>query len=178
MLREEKRNGTPFGIEADEITARGKLLPDENVIQLVKSWLAENETSFVFDGFPRSVGQADALKSHMMGSAGEVDAVLSLVVGTEELKRRVAARIACTRCGAIFGIGFDLESGSLPCPKCGGAFGRRNDDTVDAFAARLEEYAEKTAPLIHYYETSPIFHSIDGHRPAAEVFHSIQSIIA
>src|SRR5687768_717798 len=93
MLREEKRRGTDLGRMADELTSRGALLPDELIVNLVRAWLLENDNAFVFDGFPRTVGQADALGSLLEELQRPLDVVIALESDVECLRSRVTNRL-------------------------------------------------------------------------------------
>ncbi len=177
ILREEKRNGTALGLEADKITSQGRLLPDETVVTLVQSWLAQHNGEFIFDGFPRSRGQADALGDILQKRNTPLDVVIALDAGLDTLRSRVASRMVCTRCGQIVSAGLQVEGPESSCPKCGGALTRRNDDTPEVLDARMREYAEKTEPLIAYYEERRLLRRVDSTRTPDLVFASIASIL-
>jgi adenylate kinase len=177
ILREEKRIGSALGVEADKITSQGRLLPDETVVGLIRNWLEHHDSEFVFDGFPRSRGQADALEELLRGRGTPLDAVLALEADADTLRQRVAGRMVCQKCGNIVAAGLHVESAASPCPKCGGPLGRRSDDTPEVLAARLKEYEAKTAPLLDYYEQRKLLRRVDSARTPDLVFASIASIL-
>lgn len=177
ILREEKRLGTPLGVEADKLTCEGRLLPDDLIVRLIGEWLDENRTEFIFDGFPRSLGQADALEGLLTEHGHSLQAVLALEAGHETLHARVAGRLLCLDCGRIVGLGLHVSGPAEPCPYCGGRLARRNDDIPEILATRLIEYQEKTAPLLAYYEQRQVLHRIDSQRAPEAVFESIRAVL-
>jgi adenylate kinase len=177
ILREEKKNGTKLGIEAEEYTKYGKLLPDELIIGLVQAWLNQHDGQFVFDGFPRSIGQADALVEMLAKRNTPLDVVLALSADDQTLHQRVASRVMCSKCGRIFSIGLHVGSLSDACPVCGGVLTRRTDDTPETLNARLVEYHEKTEPLLAYYSKAGLLKTVDSTRAPEVVFESVRQIL-
>jgi adenylate kinase len=177
ILREEKRRGSPLGLEAEKVTSQGRLLPDPIIVGLVRAWLEHHAAEFVFDGFPRSRGQADALDELLDERHAALDVVLALEASPETLRQRVAGRMVCKNCGQIVGAGLHVKNVDSPCPKCGGPLGRRSDDTPEILAARLEEYAAKTEPLLEYYEQRGLLRRVDSARSPELVFASIAAIL-
>jgi adenylate kinase len=177
MLREEKRSGTKLGVEADKLTSQGKLVPNEMVNQLVAHWLQRHQDAFVFDGYPRSKGQADALDQMLSACGVALDVVLSLEIDVPAIQDRVARRVMCSSCAQIFSIGLHVESGDRKCPACGGVLIKRKDDTAETLAARMEEFAAKTEPLISRYRERGILRSVDAGRRPEVVFESISKIL-
>lgn len=177
MLREEKRRGTKLGLEADELTSRGRLLPDTIIVNLVSAWLAQHEGEFVFDGFPRSIGQTEALAQKLDRRNTTLDVAIVLKADVETLQRRVAGRVMCAVCGQIFSVGLHVLSVSAECPACGGELTRRKDDTPEILLARLEEYREKTEPVIAYYRENGLLREIDSTSVPEVVFESIIAIL-
>lgn len=177
MLREEKRLHTPLGLEAEKLTSQGRLLPDETIVALVRGWLAQHDSQFIFDGFPRSLGQADALETMLSQRGTLLDVVLALEAPQPVLERRVAGRMVCLQCGQIVAAGWHVEGPGSPCPRCGGPLGRRGDDTAETLHTRLEEYREKTEPLLGYYSRRGLLQRVDGDASPDEVFKSIAEIV-
>jgi len=177
ILREEKRNGTKLGDEADALTSQGKLLPDSVIVGLIDQWLNGKRGEFVFDGFPRSIGQADHLEATLLQQERPLEAVIALDVEVPVLRNRVENRLLCRGCGKPLSIGLHVSNATAPCPSCGGTLERRTDDTQETLSARLSEYAEKTESLIGYYDGRGLLHRIDGARPPEVVFGSIASIL-
>jgi adenylate kinase len=173
MLREERRLHTPLGLEAEKLTSQGRLLPDETIVALVRAWLSQHGSQFIFDGFPRSVGQADALETMLSERGAPLDAAFALEAPLAVLEKRVAGRLVCLQCGQIVGAGLHVEGPGSPCPRCGGALGRRSDDTAETLRIRLEEYREKTEPLLGYYLQRGLLQRVDGAASPDEVFKSM-----
>jgi adenylate kinase len=170
MLREQKAAGTPAGLVAAEYFERGLLVPDQTTIDVVRQWLAGHEGPWALDGFPRTVGQAEAFDAILRDQGVAVDLAILITVDEAVIRDRVAHRLICQRCGAAFRIGVHVAAASDPCPKCGGALGRRADDTPEALADRLIEYRSKTEPVNSYYQERGILHAVDGSRAVEAVF--------
>ena len=177
MLREEKKAGTPLGIEADKLTRTGKLLPDSIVNQVVEGWLASQGHRFIFDGYPRSLGQAEALETMLQERSAPLTAVLALEASVETLQQRVANRMVCTDCGNIVALGWQVQSAKEDCPRCGGALVRRTDDTPETLGRRLTEYTQKTEPLLAFYEERKLLYRVESAHSAEVVFERIVSIL-
>jgi adenylate kinase len=177
MLREEKAAGTSVGIEADKLTSRGQLVPDATVNQLVEHWLERRDSQFVFDGYPRSQGQADALDRMLSKRATPLDVVLSFEADLATLQSRVRSRIVCSGCGRNFSIGLHVAGQNDPCPACGAGLIRRTDDNPETLALRMREYAAKTEPLVSHYAKRGLLRGVDATRPPAAVFASVVEIL-
>ena len=177
ILRDEKKAGTALGLEADELTSQGKLVPDEIVNELVKRWLAKQDGAFVFDGYPRSMGQAEGLKDILAGRGTPLDAVLSLEADMTTIRDRVSRRMICSQCGMIVSVGMHVTSADGACPACGGELTKRRDDTPETLELRMAEYEEKTEPLISYYTDLGLLRAVDATRTPELVFQSIEAIL-
>jgi adenylate kinase len=175
MLREQKAAGTPEGLRAAEYFDRGLLVPDEVTVEVVRQWLAGRQGPWALDGFPRTVGQAEAFDAMLREQNAVVDFALFLQVDEAVIRDRVAHRVVCQRCGGVFRV--QAAQFSDPCPKCGGTLGRRTDDTPEALTDRLTEYRNKTEAVISYYEKKRILHSIDGNRPVETVFSDLAAAL-
>ena len=130
MLREAKSSGSELGKRVAEVMARGELVTDEIVVGLIREKLAQGGKGFIFDGFPRTLAQADALEKLMSEAGQRIDAVIELRVDDAALVSRIVRRAE--------------ESAAAGLPV-------RQDDTPEVFADRLREYYKKTAPLLGYY---------------------------
>ena len=177
MLREQKAAGTPVGLAAAEYFDRGLLAPDAITIEVVRQWLDAHDGAWVLDGFPRTVGQAEAFDEILREQNASVDCALLITVAEEVIRDRVAHRVVCQRCGCAFREGAQGVLLSDPCSKCGGSLGRRTDDTPEALAGRLIEYRNKTEPVIAYYQRRGILHGVDGNRPVETVFADLSSVL-
>jgi adenylate kinase len=177
MLRDEKSEGTSLGIEADKLTSLGQLVPDATVNQLVERWLEKRDSQFVFDGYPRSEGQAEALEKMLAVRRTPLDVVVSFEADVETLQRRVANRVVCSNCRRNFSIGLHVAGADLPCPVCGAALVRRGDDNPETLALRMREYAAKTQPLVAHYEKAGLLRMVDATQSPDIVFGSVVKIL-
>lgn len=175
MLREAKDSGTEMGKIVADVMARGDLVTDEIVIGLIREKLQTTEApGFIFDGFPRTLAQADAL-GHLLEEVGQtLDNVVELGVDDEVLVQRITARSTCGSCGEVYN---DLtkpipEDGK--CIKCGATeFKRRADDNEDSLRTRLMAYYKQTSPLIGYYYALGKHARVDGLGEIAEIQNAI-----
>lgn len=177
ILREERKLGTALGLEAEKMTSRGQLVPDSMVNAVVEGWLARHDSTFVFDGYPRSLGQASALEGFLRARRTPLEIVLALEVDQQTIRDRVARRFMCASCGRIIGIRSRVPESEAKCPSCRGNLTRRSDDTPDSLELRLREYADKTAPLIDYYYSRGLLRSVAATNSPGVVFSSIVSIL-
>jgi len=146
LFREEVAKGSEIGKKAKEYMDKGELVPDEIVIELLKKHI-ENLDGYILDGFPRTLEQAKALDE-----ITNIDVVIYLDVPEEILVERLSSRRVCKKCGAIYNLLYLKPKEEGKCDKCGGELYQRDDDKPEAIKERLKVYAEKTAPLIEYYE--------------------------
>ena len=177
MLREQKKAGTPLGIEADKMTSRGLLLPDDLIVGLVKSWLEEHDGAFTFDGFPRTIGQAVTLETLLAERGTPLDIAFSLDVNFATSLNRISRRMVCDVCGAVASVGLHITNANSPCPDCGGKLHRRSDDNEETLRQRMEEYREKSEPLISHYAERGILEHVNADRTPEEVFAGITAIL-
>ncbi len=173
ILREQAAAGTPIGLEAEKFTRDGLLVPDAIIVALVESWLVKHDGSVVFDGFPRTVGQAEALEQMLNSRQTPLDIALFFELNIEAIEDRVARRLVCSKCDFIVSVGWQVESVDSPCPRCGGALHRRKDDTLEALQRRMIEYREKTEPLIGFYKKRGILRLITAHERSGVVFEKV-----
>jgi len=162
MLRAAVRSGTPFGLRAKQYMDRGDLLPDDVMIGIVAERLSQDDArtrGYVLDGFPRTVGQAEALTD--LTTRKPLDVVVDLVVPPELVLRRLVARRTCETCGAIYSTVAPPRLDWI-CDIDGGAVVQRDDDTEDAIARRLDLYETQTRPLVEFYESRGQLESVDG----------------
>jgi adenylate kinase len=179
LLREEAARGTKMGRDAEELTRRGQLVGDSIINAIVGQWLAgQPGDRFVFDGYPRSLAQAEALNVALAKRGTPLELVLLLQARKEVLLRRVESRAMCATCGNIVSIGLHVTSIQEKCPRCGGKLTRRDDDTAETLRCRLEEYLQKTEPLTCYYERKGILARVNTERSPGEVFQEVTTLLA
>jgi adenylate kinase len=177
MLREQKAAGTPAGLRAAEYFERGLLVPDEISIEVVRQWLTSHDGAWVLDGYPRTVGQADAFEAMLREQGTSIDLAILIEAGEPVIRDRVANRLICTACGGVFRSGLHVPGPAAPCPRCGSPLSRRADDNLDALTDRLSEYRTKTAPVIDWCQTRGILQTIDGDRPIERVFADFLTLL-
>lgn len=164
MLREAKDSGTEMGKVVADVMARGDLVTDEIVIGLIREKInGENGGGFIFDGFPRTLAQADALAELLAETGQTLDAVVEMRVDDEALVQRITARSTCGNCGAVYNDITKPWPEDGKCANCGSTeVKRRSDDNEDSLKQRLMEYYKKTSPLIGYYYAKGDLETIDG----------------
>jgi adenylate kinase len=178
ILRHEARAKTPLGLQVHGIIIRGRLAPDALVLRLVSAWLDGLQDGFLFDGFPRTVTQAEALDALLQERRKPLELVILLQLTEQTILERMKRRLTCRTCGKIVSIGIHVRSGSDPCPNCGGLLELREDDRTDVLRQRLAEYVEKTSPVAEYYDKRSLLRPINGDHSADVVFKEIGEAIA
>jgi adenylate kinase len=156
MLREAKSSGTELGRKVAEVMERGGLVTDEIVIGLIEAKLAAGGKGFIFDGFPRTLKQADALGSLLASKGMKLDAVIEMQVDDAELVNRIVKRAA------------EAQAAGQPV---------RRDDTPEVLEVRLREYYKNTSPLIGYYWAKGNLVSIDGLAEVEAVAQAIAKVL-
>ncbi|WGT51637.1 adenylate kinase [Thioclava nitratireducens] len=178
MLREAKDSGTEMGNVVAEVMAKGQLVTDEIVIGLIEEKLAAGGEGFIFDGFPRTLGQADALGKLLAKKGTKLDAVIEMQVDDEALVARITGRSTCGGCGEVYHDQTKPWPADGKCEKCGGTdVKRRADDNEESLRTRLMEYYKKTSPLIGYYYHAGDLFTIDGLAEIETVATSIARIL-
>lgn len=164
MLREAKTSGTEMGRRVAEVMARGELVTDEIVIGLIEEKLGHGAGGgFIFDGFPRTLRQADALADLMTRTGQKLDCVIEMQVDDAALVARITGRFTCGTCGEVYHDATRPTQVEGTCDACGGHdLKRRADDTADALKTRLMEYYKKTSPLLGYYYAKDQLEAVDG----------------
>ncbi|OAN69505.1 adenylate kinase [Sulfitobacter sp. EhC04] len=164
MLREAKDSGTEMGKMVADVMARGDLVTDEIVIGLIREKLeGDNKGGFIFDGFPRTLEQADALSRLMADEGQTLDAVIEMRVDDEALVARITARSTCASCGEVYNDNTKPIPADGKCSNCGGTeFTRRADDNEESLKTRLMAYYKQTSPLIGYYYAKDMLSVVNG----------------
>lgn len=179
MLREAVAKGTRVGLKAKAVMEAGELVSDAIVSALIGERLDTAAAhGAIFDGFPRTGHQAEALDI-LLGERGRrLDHVIELVVDEEVLVDRITGRFTCASCGAPYHDSYQVPAVSGTCDTCGGhEFKRRPDDNEQTVRTRMAEYRAKTAPILPFYGERGLVRKVDGMMPVDEVAAAIDAIL-
>ncbi|MBN1785881.1 MAG: adenylate kinase [Candidatus Methanofastidiosa archaeon] len=174
ILREAVKKGTPLGKKAKEYMDAGKLVPDELIKGLVEERLLQDDTKggFIFDGFPRTLRQAEDLEEISERTGISIDKVVYIDVPTQNIVKRLSGRRSCG-CGAVYHIESKPPKRQGICDVCSGKLYQRDDDKEDVINNRIEQYEAQTMPLIEYYKNEGILVTINGDQSINDVFKDI-----
>jgi adenylate kinase len=180
ILRAAVQEGTELGRTAKEYMDRGDLVPDEVIIGVIGERVEAPEAAdgFILDGFPRTVGQAEALAEEMDKLGRSITAAVLIDVGDEEVVRRLGGRRTCAKNGHIFHVELDPPKNEGVCDVCGSRLIVRDDDKPEVIRHRLATYHEKTEPLVSYYEDRGLLKRVDGALAPDEVGDRIRALLA
>jgi len=182
MLRAARTSGTELGKKVAGVMDRGELVTDEIVIGLIEEQLTSSNTAdgFIFDGFPRTLAQADALSDLLSKIGQKLDTVIQMTVDDEALVRRITGRFTCGVCGQGYHEEFKAPIIKGKCDSCGevGAFKKRADDNEEALKTRLMAYYKDTSPLIGYYYAKQQLQHVNGLNSIEEVGEDISEAIS
>jgi len=182
MLRAARTSGTELGKKVAGVMDRGELVTDEIVIGLIEEQLTSSNTGdgFIFDGFPRTLAQADALSDLLSKIGQKLDTVIQMTVDDEALVRRITGRFTCGVCGQGYHEEFKAPIIKGKCDSCGevGAFKKRADDNEEALKTRLMAYYKDTSPLIGYYYAKQQLQQVNGLNSIEEVGEDISEAIS
>lgn len=156
IFRKHIKEGTELGKVAESYISKGKLVPDDLTINLVKSRLEDSDVQdgIILDGFPRTVKQAEELDKILEEKGKKVDIVVNLTTPEEEIIERIVSRRVCSNqeCKTVYNLQLNPPKEEGICDKCGNELVQRKDDNVETVKARLDNYFEQTMPLVEYYE--------------------------
>lgn len=173
------KQGTPVGMKAKEYIDQGLLVPDDVTVGIVRERLQQSdcEKGFLLDGFPRTLSQAESLEELLKELGRKLDHVIDLKVDRNKLLARLTGRRICKSCGATYHVIFNPPKQEGVCDKCGGELYQRSDDTEEKVGTRLDEYINKTAPLLKFYEDKGLLRQVDGEREIDAVSKEIVSLL-
>ncbi len=171
IFRENLRNQTPLGLLAKEYMDRGALVPDDITIGMVMDRLERPDCAngVIFDGFPRTLAQADALDKALAAEGKRIGLTPLIEVNDEVIVARLAGRRVCRDCQAMYQLDFNPPAVEGKCDRCGGELYRRADDEPETVRNRLFVYYKQTSPLSGYYFAHHILLPVDGDRPMEQV---------
>jgi adenylate kinase len=180
MLRAAVKAGTPTGLKAKAVMDAGQLVSDDIVSGIIGERLdqADTEQGAIFDGYPRTVAQAESLDQLLAERGRQLDYVIELLVDEEALVDRVEGRFTCAKCGEGYHDKYKLPKVDGVCDVCGAAeFKRRPDDNAETVRTRMAEYRAKTAPILPFYETKGLVRRVDGMADIDSVTRQIDAIL-
>ncbi len=179
MLREARTSGTEMGKKVAAVMDAGNLVTDEIVIGLIEERLeGDNGAGFIFDGFPRTLAQADALGELLAAHGAKLDHVIEMQVDDDALVARITGRFTCADCGEVYHDVTRPLPADGKCVNCGSTeMKRRADDNEESLKTRLMAYYKQTSPLIGYYYAKGNLKSVDGLASMDEVGASIAAIL-
>ena len=179
ILRAAVKEESELGQRAKEYMDRGDLVPDELIIEVIMEHVdsGEAEDGFLLDGFPRTVGQAEALDSGLDRLGRRLTAALVLEATDDEVVRRLSGRRICEENGHLFHVELDPPEKEGVCDRDGSKLTQRSDDEPDKVKHRLGEYHEKTEPLVEHYDDKGLVHRFDAERSADDVADHISKTL-
>ena len=164
ILREEIAKGSELGNRVKSIIEAGNLVPDEDVVAIVRERLKNDDckNGYILDGFPRTIPQAEALDKMLTELGSKIDAVISIEVDDEDIIKRMSGRRVCKKCGASYHVEYNPSPADENCGNCGETLTIREDDDPAVVADRLKVYHEKTAPLKEFYKNQGKLRVVQG----------------
>lgn len=180
MLRGAVKAGTPVGLQAKAVMDAGELVSDEIVSALIGENLdrLDSRQGAIFDGYPRTAAQAEALDCLLDSRGRSLDHVIELHVNEDALVERIVGRFTCGNCGAGYHDRFKQPKVDGSCDVCGAReFKRRPDDNEETVRTRMAEYRAKTAPILPIYEARGLVRRVDGMADISVVTQSIEAIL-
>jgi adenylate kinase len=179
MLRAAIQSDSAIGREAKTCMDQGNLVPDALILRMIEERVDEesNSAGFLFDGFPRTLDQAEGLDRIFSDREASIDHVFNLIVPREALLKRLTGRRVCRDCGAVYHVESHPPEKEGVCDKCGGELYQRSDDSEETILNRLDVYRKKTAPLIEYYKGKGLLRNIDAAGSVAQtVSHAMKHL--
>ena len=176
LLREIASKETELGKTVKELIDNGKLIDDELMLKLLKEKLSTINSGVIFDGFPRTIRQAEML-NELLGSMNEkIDNVIYLEVDKETALKRATGRVTCDNCGSIYNIYFDNIVDNK-CINCNTTLSKRNDDTEEKFNNRFDTYISSTKPVIDYYQELGLLSTVSSIGNKIDIYNNIKKVI-
>lgn len=177
ILRDEMAKKTPLGSEAASYMTSGRLVPDRLVMDMLKARLGAETRGLLFDGFPRTVEQAESLDAWFESRKQSIDAVVFLKVAEDIVVTRLGSRRTCTGCGKIYNVISNPPAKENVCDACGKPLMTREDDKPAVIGRRIQVYKDQTEPLLAYYRAAGNFHEADGGQSPAAVTEKVTALL-
>jgi adenylate kinase len=180
VLRAERKSGTELGSRVARYMDSGALVPDEIIIEVILTRVLNptRPAGVLLDGFPRTLGQAEALDQALARAGKQVDLVVSLLVPDEPIVERITGRRTCPNCGAVYHVKSLPPVKAGVCDKDATALVQRTDDTAEAVTQRLAAYHAQTQPLEAYYRGKGLMVEVDGTAEVESVFRGARQAIS
>jgi adenylate kinase len=179
VLRAAIAAKTEVGLLAKNLMDQGKLVPDEIMVKLVESFMdQQNGKSVIFDGFPRTVAQAESLKNMLSSRSAQIDKVIFFKINPQILIKRLTGRRTCSQCGEIYHIETKPSAKGHLCEKCGGSLNHRPDDREEVISERLAQFEKNTGPTVEYYRNQGSLVEVDSEQEPGAVFEQLIKILA
>jgi len=176
LLRENVKKGTELGMLAKKYMEEGTLVPDDVMLKIVESAI-KDLNSFILDGFPRTIKQAEGLDGLLEKLDKKLTHVIYFDVPEKEIIRRLTARRICPECNKIYNLNFNPPKKDEVCDNCGKKLVIRDDDREEVIRRRIQVYKENTYPLVEYYSKKKILYRISGEGKRKEIEERIKNII-
>ncbi len=179
IFRKAISDKTDLGQKVRHYLDDGKLVPDTLTIEMVERRLREPDCKkgFLLDGFPRNLGQAQALAKFGDAEGKPIDAAVEIKVDARTVIERLTSRRTCSACGAVYNVISMPSRVEGVCDSCGGSLVQRSDDTEDTVATRLDVYRKKTEPLIEFYRERSLLHSVPGDESPDLVWAGVKKVL-
>ncbi len=175
-LRKHIKGKTEIGLKAAEVVARGDLVSDDILLEIIKAELGnDSDEKILLDGYPRNVDQAKTLEK--LELKNKIIAAIHLDVDSQELVARLSGRRVCSQCGASFHVDSNPSSKGSMCDKCGGSLTQRPDDNPEKVTNRLSVYEKSTKPVLDFYKEQGLYRKVQGSGELADVYSRIESVI-
>jgi len=179
VFRDHIARKTPVGLAVEEYVTSGRLVPDEVVLKVVNAFMAEHAGKpTLFDGFPRTIPQAEGLDKVLVEQKSAVDMVVLVDLPDDEVVKRLTARRQCRKCSKIFNLTFKPPKVAGVCDDCGGELYQRKDDSEAVIRDRLTTYHSQTEPVLHYYSAQGKLKRVAGELGRDRVYQEILKLIA
>ena len=179
ILRDAVSKGTEVGLRAKALMASGKLVDDDTVNGIVFARLQDETGDVLFDGYPRTLFQAEALQTFLSSQGITLGLVMDIEIQEEALAERIVNRRVCSNnaCGAIYNLKTKAPRAEGICDLCGSPLKHRADDTLEAFRTRMDEFNRTFQPLQAFYKGMPNYRSVDGIRHPDEIHAQLIQLI-
>jgi len=177
ILRKAIKNGTDLGKEAQSYVNSGKLVPDYLIMKIIEERIKEKDCKkgFMFDGFPRTIQQAEDLDLLFKRLKYNIDQVFYFETSKKTIIERLSDRRVCTKCGAIYNLNYNPPKNKDKCDKCGGELLQRDDDKEETILKRLKVFNDETLPLVDYYQKKNILTNINADQDLNDRFKEVES---